>query len=78
MRNSDQVAALSSSQEEQLLKELNNPDAFHRKMTAHSILYNLRLFLIDGKRSFRKWEMPKRRTAHTNVAFLVSSKGERI
>ncbi|XP_072226185.1 interleukin-6 [Leuresthes tenuis] len=79
MRNGDRVTALSSSQEEQLLKELNNnPDAFHRKMTAHSILYNLRLFLIDGKRSFRKWEMPIRRTAHTNGALLVSSKGEKI
>ncbi|KAM4539912.1 interleukin-6 [Odontesthes bonariensis] len=78
VKKSDRVTALSSSQEEQLLKELNKPDAFHRKMTAHSILCNLRLFLIDGKRSFRKWEMPRRRTAPTNGALLVSSKGERI
>lgn len=50
MRKPNQVAALTSSQEEQLKRAVNIPDTFHRKMTAHSILYKLHYFLIDGKR----------------------------
>lgn len=50
MRASERVTALTSSQEEQLLRDINNPDTFHRKMTAHSILYKLHHFLVDCKR----------------------------
>lgn len=46
----DQVTALTSSQEEQLQRDIDIPDTFHRKMTVHSILYKLHYFLIDGKR----------------------------
>lgn len=56
MRNGERVAALTGSEEKKLLKDLANPDTFKRKMTAHSILYYLRLFLINGKRSLRNWE----------------------
>ncbi|KAM9385704.1 interleukin-6-like [Pholidichthys leucotaenia] len=51
MKHSKRVTGLSSSQEEQLLKELSTPNTFHRKMTAHSILSNLINFLKDGKRA---------------------------
>lgn len=50
MRDPEQVTALTSSQEEQLLRDINNADTFHRKMIAHSILYRLHFFLVDGKR----------------------------
>lgn len=50
MRDPEQVTTLTSSQEEQLLRDINNADTFHRKMTAHSILYKLHFFLVDGKR----------------------------
>ncbi|KAM9737968.1 interleukin-6 [Menidia menidia] len=71
MSSSEQVRELSGGQQQRLLQELSSPDAFHRKMTAHSILYHLRLFLIDGKRSFRKWALPKRRPAHTDGSFIT-------
>uniref|UniRef100_A0A3B3C8U5 Interleukin-6 n=1 Tax=Oryzias melastigma TaxID=30732 RepID=A0A3B3C8U5_ORYME len=60
MKRGERVSAPSSSQEEQLLKQLDSPDTFQRRMTAHSILSHLRFFLIDGKRAFRKWETPRR------------------
>ncbi|RVE66966.1 hypothetical protein OJAV_G00112670 [Oryzias javanicus] len=60
MKRSERVSAPSSSQEEQLLKQLDSPDTFKRRMTAHSILSHLHFFLIDGKRAFRKWETPRR------------------
>ncbi|KAM6903822.1 interleukin-6-like [Lycodopsis pacificus] len=56
MRNSEQVTALNSSQEAQLLRGLDNPDTFHRKMTAHSILRQLHHFLVDSKRAITKKE----------------------
>uniref|UniRef100_A0A3Q2E5F2 Interleukin-6 n=1 Tax=Cyprinodon variegatus TaxID=28743 RepID=A0A3Q2E5F2_CYPVA len=59
MRNADQVVAPTSSEEQQWLKKLDNPDLFHRKMMAHSILRSLNFFLVDGKRLYSKWEMPK-------------------
>lgn len=50
MRDPEQVTALTSSQEDQLLRNINNTNAFVRKMTAHSVLYTLHFFLVDGKR----------------------------
>nr|AGL39313.1 interleukin-6 [Lutjanus sanguineus] len=50
MRHQEKVTALTSSQEEQLLHDIDRPNAFDRKMTAHSIVYNLRNFLVDCKR----------------------------
>lgn len=47
MRKPDAVKALSSGQEEALLKEVNHSDTFHRKMTAHNILRKLYEFLRD-------------------------------
>ncbi|XP_068189631.1 interleukin-6-like [Antennarius striatus] len=55
-----QVSVLTNSQEEQLLRDVNNSDNFHRKMTAHSILYKLHHFLIRGKRVIDKREKPRR------------------
>lgn len=50
VRERSQVTALSSSQQEQLLRAVEQSDTFHRRMTAHSILYNLHFFLVDCKR----------------------------
>jgi len=59
MRNPEQVTALSSSQEAQLLAGLDHLDAFQRKMTAHSILRQLHHFLVDSKRAITKKEEGK-------------------
>uniref|UniRef100_A0A8C8A2F2 Interleukin-6 n=1 Tax=Oryzias sinensis TaxID=183150 RepID=A0A8C8A2F2_9TELE len=67
MKRSERVPAPSSSQEEQLLKQLDSPDTFQRRMTAHSILSHLRFFLIDGKRAFRKWETPRRQKVNPSA-----------
>lgn len=40
----------TSSQEEQLLRDIPHSDTFHSKMTAHGILYNLHYFLVDCRR----------------------------
>ncbi|MED6285998.1 hypothetical protein CHARACLAT_001164 [Characodon lateralis] len=48
--NGGRVVALTSSQEQQLLKELDSPDDYERKMTAHRILYSMRNFIIDSRR----------------------------
>ncbi|XP_029976924.1 interleukin-6-like [Salarias fasciatus] len=42
--------------EEQLLREFDTPDRYHRKMTAHSILHHLKVFLADGTRAIFKRE----------------------
>ncbi|XP_045915112.1 interleukin-6-like [Micropterus dolomieu] len=68
MRNPEQVTALTSSQEEVLLKGLEDPDTFHRKMTAHSILRQLHYFLVDCKRIFNKMEWPRRSVANRIMA----------
>ncbi|XP_042362890.1 interleukin-6-like [Plectropomus leopardus] len=56
MKNPERVTAVTSSQEAQLLKALENPNTFHRKMTAHSILQQLHYFLLHGKRQIAKRE----------------------
>ncbi|GAA6234590.1 interleukin-6-like [Lates japonicus] len=56
MRNPGQVTVLTSNQEEQLLKDIDSPNSFHRKMTAHSILLQLRNFLRDSLPVVRKRE----------------------
>ncbi|CAJ1083959.1 interleukin-6-like [Xyrichtys novacula] len=56
MRHPERVTEMTSSQEEQLLKEISSPYAFQRKMTAHSILLQLRNFLLKGKRAIKKKE----------------------
>ncbi|KAA8585951.1 hypothetical protein FQN60_007520 [Etheostoma spectabile] len=73
MRNRDQVPALSSSQEARLLRDLDNPDHFHRKMTAHNILRQLHYFLIDGKRAITKKE--NRRLAFRTVTPITLNVG---
>uniref|UniRef100_A0A3Q2Q433 Interleukin-6 n=1 Tax=Fundulus heteroclitus TaxID=8078 RepID=A0A3Q2Q433_FUNHE len=60
MRNADSVAAPTSSEEQQLLKELDRPDLFYRKMMAHRILRSIHIFLVDGKRSYQKWMSKKK------------------
>ncbi|XP_061665870.1 interleukin-6 [Syngnathoides biaculeatus] len=54
MKKTDEVTSVSSSQEESLLGSIDNQDAFQRKMTAHSILRQLYIFLVDGKRALRR------------------------
>ncbi|XP_061520974.1 interleukin-6-like [Phycodurus eques] len=56
MKKTEAVTGLNSSQEESLLGSLDNQDVFHRKMTAHSILQQLFVFLVDGKRALRRKE----------------------
>ncbi|XP_040910207.1 interleukin-6 [Toxotes jaculatrix] len=68
MRNRELVKPLDSSQEEQLLKELDNPDAYHRKMTAHQILRQLHHFLRDSKVEIAKREQSRRNVASKIVA----------
>ncbi|KAM7384148.1 hypothetical protein PAMA_011476 [Pampus argenteus] len=71
MRHPERVSALNKSQEESVLRELDNPNTFHRKMTAHSILRQLHMFLVDGKRAVIKREM--RRGSMTNSNTVHSS-----
>ncbi|XP_039677120.1 interleukin-6 [Perca fluviatilis] len=56
MRNRGQVTALTSSQEAQLLRDLDNPSEYNRRMTAHSILRQLHYFLLEGKTVITKKE----------------------
>uniref|UniRef100_A0A3Q3S1L3 Interleukin-6 n=1 Tax=Mastacembelus armatus TaxID=205130 RepID=A0A3Q3S1L3_9TELE len=63
MRNSEGVTVLTGSQKEQLLKDLNHHDAFHRKMTAHSILEQFHIFLVEGKRALFNKKAKHRRSA---------------
>ncbi|KAM9824102.1 interleukin-6 [Neosynchiropus ocellatus] len=56
MRNPESVVMVTSSQEEQLQRELDNPSEFHRKVTAYSLLRELGFFLVDGKRALAKRE----------------------
>ncbi|XP_062414625.1 interleukin-6-like [Pungitius pungitius] len=56
MRKPVQVAALTGSQEAQLLRGLDQTTAFQRKMVAHSILRQLHHFLLDNRRAIAKWE----------------------
>uniref|UniRef100_UPI0037E92B47 interleukin-6-like n=1 Tax=Semicossyphus pulcher TaxID=241346 RepID=UPI0037E92B47 len=59
MKYPERVTELTSSQEEQLLKELDGPNTFQRRMTARSILLQLRNFLTEGKRAIRRREMTR-------------------
>uniref|UniRef100_A0A3Q1EKD3 Interleukin-6 n=1 Tax=Acanthochromis polyacanthus TaxID=80966 RepID=A0A3Q1EKD3_9TELE len=59
MKHRERVLALTSTQEEQLLKGLINPDTFQRKMMAHSILHHFHTFLVDAKTSLNKMEKPR-------------------
>nr|XP_057903667.1 interleukin-6-like [Doryrhamphus excisus] len=72
MKKPDQVTSLSSSEEETLLSLLRNDDTFHSKMTAHSILRELYIFLMDGKRALARKER-RRGSAAINggVSLLV-------
>ncbi|XP_039977788.1 interleukin-6-like [Xiphias gladius] len=67
MRNPEQVTVLTGSLEEQLLKDIDNPDTFYRKMTAHSILRHFHDFLRDAKRAIRKRERPRGNTTNIKV-----------
>uniref|UniRef100_A0A3Q3KAH8 Interleukin-6 n=1 Tax=Monopterus albus TaxID=43700 RepID=A0A3Q3KAH8_MONAL len=59
MRHSERVTALTSSQQEQLLRDIENDTTFHSRITAHSILRQFRNFLVDGKRAICQREMKK-------------------
>ncbi|XP_073319614.1 interleukin-6-like [Pagrus major] len=67
MRHAVQVTPLTSSQEEQLLRDINSSDTFHRKMIAHSILYQLRIFLVDCKNAISKKEMLRESRANRGM-----------
>ncbi|XP_029298337.1 interleukin-6-like [Cottoperca gobio] len=67
MRNPSQVTALTSIQEVQLLKDLENPNTFQRKMTAHSILRQLHFFLLNGKRVITKKEKTRGSMANESI-----------
>ncbi|XP_071356758.1 interleukin-6-like [Trachinotus anak] len=59
MSKPGKIKVLTSSEKEQLLKDIDHPHAFNRKMTALSILRQLRDFLCDGKRKIHQGEMSK-------------------
>lgn len=71
MRERNQVMALSSSQEEQLLKDIEQSDAFRRKMAAHAILYHLHYFLVDCRRVIVN-KRPKLRDAAASRLLMAS------
>ncbi|XP_034561085.1 interleukin-6-like [Notolabrus celidotus] len=64
MKHPERVTELTSTKEEQLLKEINSPYTFQRRMTAHSILFELRNFLLKGKRAIKKKEKAKGSMEH--------------
>ncbi|XP_076611552.1 interleukin-6-like [Chaetodon auriga] len=60
MRHPERVTAVTSSQEsERLLRNIDSPNMFSRKMTAHAILNRFCQFLIYCKRELRKREMSR-------------------
>ncbi|XP_028454057.1 interleukin-6-like [Perca flavescens] len=66
MRHRGQVTALTSSQEAQLLRDLDlDPIEFRRKMIAHSILRQLHYFLLEGKTVITKKEIRQRQANRT-------------
>ncbi len=67
MTDSSQVTVLSSNQEEQLLKDINAPDTFHRKVTALRILGKLRDFVADGRRAVRTRKISRRSVDDTGM-----------
>lgn len=70
MRNPGQVTALTSSQEVQLLNDLDNPNPFQRKMTAHNILRQLHYFLLKGKRAITKREKIRGTMANNSLGIF--------
>lgn len=72
VKDRDQVIRLTSSQEEQLLKDINYPNMFHRKMTAHGILYNLHFFLVDCRRVIVNKRAKHRESAASRVMTAVT------
>ncbi|XP_065326612.1 interleukin-6-like [Pelmatolapia mariae] len=66
MKNSNQVTPLTSSEEEQLLKEVNSPDPYHSKLHAYSILRALKAFLSEGKRAVCRMEKRLDQSADTS------------
>ncbi|KAM4631508.1 interleukin-6 [Polymixia lowei] len=65
MKHPERTTEMSATEEENLLEELRNDDAFQRKMTAHSVLRSLHLFLIDSKRALAKKEARRGSMAHS-------------
>uniref|UniRef100_A0A3P8TBZ1 Interleukin-6 n=1 Tax=Amphiprion percula TaxID=161767 RepID=A0A3P8TBZ1_AMPPE len=70
MKHRERVTVPTSTQEEQLLKGLKNPDTFQRKMMAHSILHHFHTFLVDAKTSLNKLEKPRGRMANRGMATI--------
>ncbi|XP_072303216.1 interleukin-6-like [Eucyclogobius newberryi] len=56
MRKPDAINPLSRGQEDSLLKEVQHPDTFHRKMIAHNILRKLHEFLRDTQVNIKRRE----------------------
>ncbi|KAF0024745.1 hypothetical protein F2P81_023547 [Scophthalmus maximus] len=67
MKSPGQVTVLTSSQEEQLVQDINNPDSFHRRMTGHSILQQLHDFLREAKLAIRKREKSRQMRKGSNM-----------
>ncbi|XP_017276828.1 interleukin-6-like [Kryptolebias marmoratus] len=68
MRKRERAEEPTGTEQEALLRELDHPDTYTRRLRAHSVLASLRNFLVDGKRLFQKWEAKKRQTAGANRA----------
>uniref|UniRef100_A0A665TJH3 Interleukin-6 n=1 Tax=Echeneis naucrates TaxID=173247 RepID=A0A665TJH3_ECHNA len=61
MKKPEKVRVLTSSEEEQLLKDIDRLDAFSKRMTALSILDQFRAFLSDSVRKIRQKEKAKQK-----------------
>ncbi|CAL8296409.1 unnamed protein product [Lota lota] len=56
MRHPERLVVLSDTEAQNVLQRLDNTNMFLRKLTAHSILRKLHLFLIDGSRDLARKE----------------------
>ncbi|XP_008330269.1 interleukin-6-like [Cynoglossus semilaevis] len=75
MKNPRLVTNMTSSQQEKLLSDLNNPIPFERKMTAHCILRQFHNFLRDGIVAVRKRERGRTsRVMKPNLHFFTALK----
>ncbi|XP_057684678.1 interleukin-6-like [Corythoichthys intestinalis] len=68
MKKPEEFTVSNSSQTENVSTLLDNRDEFQRKMTVNSILRQLFIFLVDGKRVLTKKE--RRRGRHPKVTMF--------
>lgn len=65
--------APTAGQAQQLLQEMKASDSFHRRMMAHSVLYKLHQFLVDGKTVINKRERSRGGRGRAAVTFYTQN-----